>query len=73
MAGKRKKNKTMTELLRQALRDCDSLSEVERQTGVKRQTLAKFMRGEQSIRLDSADRLAGLFRIRIFEESTGSK
>ena len=53
----------MTELLRRALRDCESLNAVERATGVKRQTLAKFMRGEQSIRLESADLLAYHFGI----------
>jgi transcriptional regulator with XRE-family HTH domain len=51
----------MTTLLRRALRNSTTLSEVERATGVKRQSLAKFMRGEQSLRLDLADRLAEYF------------
>jgi len=63
MPGKRKRNPTMTELLRKALQDCDSLNAVEKATGVKRQSLAKFMRGEQSIRLENADLLAGHFGI----------
>ncbi|MCB9852649.1 MAG: helix-turn-helix transcriptional regulator [Phycisphaerales bacterium] len=63
MAGKSNRNPTMTELLRQALRDCESLNAVEKATGVKRQTLAKFMRGEQTIRLDSADLLAAHFHV----------
>ena len=53
----------MTKLLRQALREAETLSAVERATGLKRQALAKFMRGEQSLRLDLADKLAAHFGI----------
>lgn len=53
----------MTTLLRKALLDAESLAAVERATGVKRQSLAKFMRVEQSLRLDLADRLAAYFGI----------
>jgi hypothetical protein len=62
---KQKKSQTMTELLRKALADAESLSEVERRTGLKRQALAKFMRGEQSLRLDLADVLAEHFGIEV--------
>lgn len=55
------KNKTMTELLREALTEADSLLSVDRATGVKRQSMAKFLRGEQSLRLDMADKLADYF------------
>lgn len=55
----------MSEALRHALDAGPSLSEVERQTGLKRQALAKFMRGEQSLRLDLADRLAEYFGIEV--------
>lgn len=55
----------MTQLLRKALAETDSLAAVERATGVKRQSLARFMRGEQSLRLDLADRLAEYFDLRI--------
>jgi len=71
MAGKSKRNPTMTELLRQALRDCESLNAVEKATGVKRQTLAKFMRGEQTIRLDSADILAEHFGFALNHKAGG--
>jgi hypothetical protein len=55
---------TMTELLRAALLDAPSLNAIEKATGVKRQTLAAFMRGEQiSIHLASADALADYFGI----------
>lgn len=53
----------MTELLRECLAECESLSAVERATGLKRQALAKFMRGEQSLRLDLTDKLAAYFGI----------
>ena len=59
---------TMTELLRKALADADSLRAVERATGVKRQSLMKFIRGEQSIRLDLADKLAAHFGLIVTKE-----
>ncbi|MEE8170068.1 MAG: hypothetical protein V3T70_05930 [Phycisphaerae bacterium] len=51
----------MTKLLRGALAEAESLSAIERETGVKRQSMMKFLRGEQSLRLDMADRLAEHF------------
>ncbi len=55
---------TMTELLRAALLAAPSLNAIEKATGVRRQTLAWFMRGEQvSIHLASADALADYFGI----------
>ena len=59
----RRKTTTMTELLRKALAEAESLRAVERATGVKRQSMMKFLRGEQSLRLDKADRLAEHFGI----------
>jgi hypothetical protein len=59
-----KRTGTMTELLRAALLDAPSLNAIEKATGVRRQTLASFMRGEQvSIHLASADALADYFGI----------
>ena len=54
---------TMTELLRDAINEAESFRAVERATGVKRQTTMKFVRGEQSLRLDMADKLAAYFGI----------
>ena len=51
--------------LRESLREADTLSAVERAPGLKRQALAKFRRGEQSLRLDWADKLAVYFRIEL--------
>ena len=54
----------MTKLLRQAIAQSDvSFKGLERASGVKRQSLMKFARGEQSLRLDMADRLAAYFGI----------
>jgi hypothetical protein len=55
---------TMTELLRASLLAAPSLNAIQKATGVRRQTLASFMRGEQvSIHLASADALAAYFGI----------
>jgi len=60
----RKTAGTMTELLRAALLAAPSLNAIQKATGVRRQTLAAFMRGEQvSIHLASADALAAYFGI----------
>lgn len=48
----------MTELLRQALKDAPSLYGVTKATGVPKASLIRFLRGDQSLRLDMADRLA---------------
>ena len=60
-AGKRQP--TMTELLRKALAECKSLRAVDKATGVKRQAMALFLAGKQSLRLDKADALAAYFGI----------
>ena len=57
---------TMTEALRQALGESEiSFLALERETGIKRQSLMKFARGEQSLRLDIADRLAEFFGLTV--------
>jgi plasmid maintenance system antidote protein VapI len=53
----------MTELLREALAECESLRGVERATGVKNPSLVRFLHGEQSLRLDLADKVAEHFGI----------
>lgn len=59
----RKGKPTMTDLLRQAIIEAKSFRSIEMATGVKRQSLMKFVRGEQSLRLDKADDLADYFGI----------
>lgn len=61
----------MTDLLREALAKAESLRAVERATGVKRQSMMKFVRGEQSLRLDKADSLAEYFGIECRRHSRG--
>ena len=41
-----------------------------RETGVTRQTLMRFARGESSMRLDLADKLAVYFGLKLTEEET---
>ena len=40
---------------------------LERATGVKRGSIMRFMRGERTLRLDMADRLAAFFGLKIGE------
>lgn len=54
---------TMTKLLRQALAEAESLRGVARAAGLTHVSLIKFLRGEQSLRLDLADKLAAHFGI----------
>jgi hypothetical protein len=61
---KRKEQPTMTDLLRQSIADSGmSFIGIERETGILRQSLMKFVRSEQSLRLDLADKLAAYFGI----------
>jgi len=53
----------MTELLREALAECESVRAVTRATGVAQACLSRFLAGKQSLRLDMADRLARYFGI----------
>lgn len=56
----------MTEALRDAIAESElSFKALERETGVLRQSLMKFAAGEQSLRLDAADKLAEFFGIEI--------
>jgi transcriptional regulator with XRE-family HTH domain len=52
----------MSEVLRRAIAESGlSFKKLEERTGVLRQSLMKFARGEQSLRLDLADKLADCF------------
>lgn len=54
----------MTELLQESLTDAESLYAVAKATGVEKASLIRFLRGDQSLRLDKADKLAAYFGIR---------
>jgi cyanate lyase len=68
MASSRKTTRTVTasDLIQQCIAESGlSFIELERRTGVKRQSLMKFVRGEQSLRLDKADLLAEYFGLEL--------
>lgn len=52
----------MSEVLRQAIRESGlALLRIAADTGVERASISRFVRGERSLRLDIADRLAAYF------------
>jgi plasmid maintenance system antidote protein VapI len=60
------RHQTMTGALQTAIaRSRLSFKALERETGVKRQSIMKFVAGEQSLRLDLADKLAVYFAFEI--------
>jgi plasmid maintenance system antidote protein VapI len=53
---------TMTAVLKRTIAESGMAHiAIERATGVKRASIMRFMRGEQSLRLDLADKLAAYF------------
>jgi transcriptional regulator with XRE-family HTH domain len=63
---------TMTQALKKALRETElSHKEIERRTGVPRGSIARFLKGTQSLRLDKADDLAKLFGIEAVARKEG--
>jgi hypothetical protein len=64
--SKRKPPATLTDALRQAITDSGlPFLTLEQETGVVRQSLMKFVRGESSLRLDVADKLAAYFDLEL--------
>ena len=60
------KRTPITDLLRKAIQDSGiPFLTLEQQTGVLRQSLMKFARGESTIHLDAADRLAEFFNLEL--------
>ena len=60
------KSKPLTSAIKHAIAESElSFKALERATGVKRQSLMKFMAGEQSLRLDMADKLANHFDLHL--------
>lgn len=54
----------MTLMLKRAITESgQSLRAISNETGVQRASIIRFMRGEQSLRLDVADKLAEYFGI----------
>ena len=60
------KQQAMTEALRKALAESgESLYAVAKATGLNEDSLSRFLRGRQSLRLDLADRLAAHLGIEV--------
>jgi plasmid maintenance system antidote protein VapI len=61
-----KRQRTMTEALKRAIAASGMAHiAIERATDVKRASIMRFMRGERSLRLDLADRLAEYFGLEL--------
>ena len=62
----------MTGAIREAIAESElSFKALERETGVLRQSLMKFAAGEQTLRLDAADKLAEFFGIQVTPHKKG--
>ena len=58
----RNQDETMSEILRRAIRDSGkALIAIERETGVQRMSISRFLRGDTSLYLDKAEKLAAYF------------
>jgi plasmid maintenance system antidote protein VapI len=56
----------ISDLLRQTIAESGtSYNALEKETGVKRASIMRFVRGDQSLRLDKADRLAAFFDLEL--------
>jgi transcriptional regulator with XRE-family HTH domain len=63
---------TMSGVLRRAVRSSGlALLALERETGVKRASIARFLRGERSLRLDRADALAAFLGLELRPRQKG--
>jgi plasmid maintenance system antidote protein VapI len=66
--------KSMTEVLRRAIRDSGlPMIRIAEDTDIQRASLIRFARGDQSLRLDVADKLAAYFGLSLtrIKESRG--
>jgi plasmid maintenance system antidote protein VapI len=62
----------MTDTLRRAILDSGlPLLRIAQDTGVQRASISRFIRGERSLRLDLADKLAAYFELRLRPERKG--
>jgi plasmid maintenance system antidote protein VapI len=66
ITGAMARKHTMTAMLKKAISESGMAHiAIERATGVKRASIMRFMRGETSLRLDLADRLAAYFGLEV--------
>ncbi len=62
----------ISDALRRAIAECGmSFKALERETGVLRQSLMKFARGEQCLRGDACDKLAAYFGLELRKKRKG--
>jgi len=58
--------RTMSDVLRKAIVESGKpLIGIERETGIQRMSLSRFLAGKQSLRLDVADKLAAYFGLEL--------
>jgi plasmid maintenance system antidote protein VapI len=63
---------SLSDVLRRAVAESGlALIALERATGVQRMSIARFLRGETSLRLDKADRLAAYFGLELRPKRKG--
>jgi plasmid maintenance system antidote protein VapI len=61
----------ISDVLRRAIVESGiSYNALQKETGVTRASIMRFVRGDQSIRLDMADRLAEYFKLRLMHEAS---
>jgi plasmid maintenance system antidote protein VapI len=67
-----RRNESISGVLKKAIAE-SGLAHIalERATGVKRASIMRFLRGEQSLRLDMADRLAAYFGLELRPKRKG--
>ncbi|MBP8130861.1 MAG: helix-turn-helix transcriptional regulator [Candidatus Hydrogenedentes bacterium] len=66
---KKQKPEYITDVLRRAIaRKKYTIAEISRQTGVQYMSLLRFARGDQSIVLNSADRVAAFLGVKVTQE-----
>jgi plasmid maintenance system antidote protein VapI len=67
-----RRQETISEVLKRAIADSGLAHiAIERATGVKRASVMRFLRGEQSLRLDLADKLAAYFGLELRPKRKG--
>lgn len=65
----KKAKSSITDLLRKTVAESGiPLLVLQRETGVKRGSVMRFLRGDQSLRLDKADALAAYFGLRLVKQ-----
>lgn len=72
--SKRKATSPISDLLRQTIANSDvPLLALQRETGVTRDSIRRFVNGQQFLRLDMADALAAYFQLALVPDSNRRK